>query len=798
MDRSFTARTRALIAGALSLALALGTLSSADAQATSYVSGTVSFKTAPLAGADVELVGNNLDVHKTTDAEGRFTFNGLGVGEYTLTAKKGDVIAAQSLDLTGAGATLSLSATQLQEIGHVVVANRPPVVHSSGTDVTLNAQTLSKLPDTNSLPNILVQLPAAARGSNGQIHLNGDHAGISYIVDGVPLPEELNRVLGNEIDPSTIDFVNVIEGAYPAQYGNHFGGVLDIGTKSYAGPAGASFDGSVGSFNTYDGIATVHAPVGRGGSLVVSGRLSQDGRALDPPVQSMLHDTGSDASQFIRLSLPANGSDFLNVDVIHSLQTFQIPPDLSNGVPAATNDDEYQDDTFLAVQYRHQIGANASLSFGPSYKTSRVLDTNDLANDLAGAAGLPLLGAPAPPTATCTDFSNCPFFSVFADRSSQVMQFNADYASHSKNHDLRFGTLLGLQAVPKNYVITIQPGNQLSPTGAAYTVTDTSTNNGTSQGYYAQDSWRFQPHWQLDYGVRYDQFTESSTGYAGNWDQTSPRVKLTRDFGSRTSVYVYYGRLFEPFSLESISPQAAAALYVPSNLPGGLSFDLKPERDSLYEAGFHVPAGAADVGFRISQRNATDWIDDTQVGATNLHQDINFPQGRVSSQSVYANAPLERGGRTYLSVTHSIAVNSFNCETQLLQNCSLSGPPGGDFVQADHDQHWDASGGTVLNDRHGGWVSLDGEYGSGLSLGLPAVANPCAVVDCINYKTAPHLVFNLAKGVGTRWGQLVFSVENLFNDEYAITFDNSLQGTHYARPRSFNFRLVVGSKSTGQ
>jgi hypothetical protein len=783
-----------MLAVVLSIALVLGGLSAASAQSTTYISGTVISKGVPLGGADVELSGNNLDVHRTTDARGQFSFLGLTVGEYTLTAKKGDLTVSRSIELTSSGTTLSLEVTQLQEIGHVVVANRPPVAGSSGSDVVIDSQTLTKLPDTNSLPNVLVQAPAAARGSNGQIHLNGDHNGLSYIIDGVPLPEELNRVLGNEVDPSTISFMNLIEGAYPAQYGSHFGGVLDIGTKSYTGPAGANLDVTGGSYNYYNGIVDFHAPVGNGGSFVLSGRFSHDGRALDPPDQTMLHDAGSDVSQFLRLSLPTGKSNFVNVDLIHALQTFQIPPDLSQGVPAQTDDNEYQEDTFLAVQFRHQISENSSISFGPSFKTSRVLDTNDLANDLAGAAGMPLLGPPAPPTATCTDFSDCPFFSVLADRTSQVMQFNADYDSHSERHDFRAGTLLALQTVPKDYVITIQPGNQLNPSGAPFTVTDTTTNNGTSQAFYAQDGWHFLRHWLVDYGVRYDQFTAGSTGFAGEWNQTSPRAKLTYEFSPRASAYIYYGRLFEPFSLESISPQAAAALYVPSNLSSGVSFDLKPERDSLYEAGFHVPLGIADVGFRISQRNATDWIDDTQVGATNLHQDINFPQGRVSSQSLYTNVPLANESRAYLSVSHVIAVNSYNCETQLLQNCALAGPPGGDFVQADHDQHWDSTGGVIVNDRHGGWFSLDGEYGSGLSLGFPAVPNPCAVVDCINYKTAPHLVFNIAKALPIASGQIVFSIQNVFNDMYAITLDNSLQGTHYARPRSFDIRYIIGQR----
>ncbi len=44
----------------------------------------------------------------------------------------------------------------------------------------------------------------------------------------------------------------------------------------------------------------------------------------------------------------------------------------------------------------------------------------------------------------------------------------------------------------------------------------------------------------------------------------SPRVKLTRFLGPRTSVYGYYGRFFTPYSFENVSPSAAACINPPA------------------------------------------------------------------------------------------------------------------------------------------------------------------------------------------------------------------------------------------
>lgn len=787
-------RSRALCALLLAPALVAGQFAAplaALAQAQSFITGTVVADGKPVAQTAVTLSGNNLTLHATTNAAGSFTFSGLTVGQYLVGVQSVDGRAVETpVTLTSGGATLRIDAGAAAEIGRIVVQSPQAAVnHASGTDFVVNAEQISRAAYPLSFPNILLQAPTAARGSNGQIHLNGDHNGLNYVIDGVQVPEGLNRVLGNEIDPGSIGFMEILEGAYPAQFGDKFAGVVNITTRAQSGPAGGSVQIDGGAYNTYQALANYHMPVGNGGGLSFGGRVAQTSWALDPPVPNPVHDNGSTAAQYLRLNLPLRGTDTLNFSVAHSYQTFQIPPDTNSGVPANTADNEYQDDTLASLIYSHAFSDNASITFGPSYKRSRILDTNDLQNDLAGQ----IMGPQAGP---CVDFSDCGFLSVYADRTDINARFNVDFLARLGSHTIRAGGFYGAETLTKNYVMTVgatPDGVTLAP----FTVVDNAPNVSHQQELFIQDSWQIDPHWSLDYGVRSDSFQVFSTDFNNGFAQFSPRAKLTYSFNNRANVYAYYGRLFVPFSLESVSSSAAAALYTtPVTVSGN---DLKPQRDSLYELGGHLPLGAGELGIRLSHKVSTDWIDDTQVGATNLHQDINFPQGRADSQTLYYTLPLPRNGRFYVSVSHVTAVNSLNCETQLLQNCAAAGPPGGPFAQADHDQHYDVPVGFLWNDRHGGWFAFNAEYGSGLSQD-PTLCSPYdGVGNLLNCKVPPHFTVDLAKGIPLARGvQMALTVQNLFNDRYAITLDNTLQGTHYVKPQSFGIRFLFGGASTGR
>lgn len=770
------------VAALFAVAALAASPSPARAQAAgSYLSGLVTRDGRVVAGAAVEVNGPTLHRTATSDAHGAFAFTALPLGTYSVSATLGEASVVEQVRIAAGGTSVALRLRATKEIGRTGVSGRATQLRRGGTDVAFTTQSISRSPARDDLAALLLQAPGAARGANGVVHINGDHGDINYVVDGVPLPQAIDRVLGSEVDPSTIGSAEILEGAYPAQYGGRFGAVVDVTTRGgNAGPPGMTVTAGGGSFATTAGSLGYHAPIGRGGSLFVATTARRTSRALDPASPDDPHDAGSSANQFLRLSLPRGGADFLNVTLSHTLQTFQIPPDVANGAPPATDDDESQDDLFASLQYRHAIGDRGVLSFGPSVKRSRIVDRPDRANDFAAGRAA---GAPADCSA---DVTACAL-SIFADTGSTDARFDASYQLRgSPAHEIRAGASYDVTLVPKRYRVAIQPLNPYS--AGTFVVSDTAPNVGHTETAYLQDSWRMGALWQLDYGLRADAFQIGSSEFASGFSQLSPRLKLTRFLGPRAGVYAYFGRFFTPFSFQSLSPAAAVLLR-----PRSGSFDLLPQRDSDFEVGGHVAVGAGDLGLRVAQKNAADLIDDVQVGSSNLHQDINYAYGRIATQSALYQLPLARRGRLSGSLTHTYAVVK-NCETQLLAPCF--GGPARDWTSADHDQRWDGTLGVLLNDRHGGWWTATVEYGSGLTTApsdltaTPAFVNPfCAPdprtgVGSDACKVPPHLTLDLEKGFALGHGALVLDVRNALDDRYAVTFANA-QGNHAARSRAF-------------
>jgi hypothetical protein len=786
--------------------------------ATAFLSGTVTNNGAPVANVAVTASGNDLTLHAKTDDKGHFSFPPLPVGTYDIAAESGSLRGRLRVDLGSGGAVVAIPLRPLSQIGHVVVsATQAALTRGSGSDVVLNSTTLTQMPFNNSFSEMEIQMPAAARGANGVVHMNGDHGVINYMIDGVPLPQELNRDIGGEININNLSLVDLIEGAYPAQYGLKFGSVFNMETKAGTGQPG--FDGYIsgGSYTNLQGQLGYHSPLPGGGGVDIAFSGSQTTRGLDPPNFSSPHNDASSLGQFMRLTLPAGGSNFTSITLINSHGTFQIPNDVDHGEPADTDDNETQADTFLAVQFHRAIGDTGEWTFGPAYKVSRIQDFGDPTDDFIYGENLWLEPPPYGGGGTSTDCANALTTHVYASfppptcafsladtRTSVDYIMQTDYKQSFGRHTVAAGASYDLARILKYYAVTLQPNNFLAPVltpatpDAPTTVVDNEPNLGNTYTSYVQDSWRLSDTWEADYGMRYDFFTIKSIEFDQGFGQFSPRLKLTRFFGTRASLYGYIGRFFEPFSFENVSPHASYLLNLPL-LPTAAQFDLKPERDTQLEAGGHIPVGSGDLGFRVMQKNANNLIDDTQVGVTLLHQDINYTLGRISEEAINYTHPVSSNGRAYLSAAHVVSLND-GCETELLAPCF--GAPSG-YTPADHEQNWSITGGLLLNNRRGGWFSFDGEYGSGLSSSqnpTPPLYNYSGVT-CGGYlmeqsiggpcKRTPHTTFNVEEGVpiGSKTA-LTFGIENILNDRYFVTYINA-QGNHYAPPRIFTVGVRV-------
>lgn len=773
-------------AGAALIALALTVTSFTPAyavNASASLSGTVTKDGAPAANIPVTATGNNVVLRMTTDASGHFVFRSLSFGTYDVEAGSGDLHGRVSVDLGSGGETVTLTLSGLKQIGKVAVARSVPT-RGSGTDVTLNSVALTRLPTNNSFPEMLIQLPGAVRGANGVVHINGDHGVINYQIDGVALPQALNRDIGSELNLNDIAFADVIEGAYPAQYGLKFGSVLNLSTRSGTGAAGFDGNASAGSYSDLQQTLGYHMPLANGGGASFAIGSQRSTRGLDPPNFGSPHNDAGSTNQFARFTIPAGPNDFTNITLIHSYGTFEIPNDVDGGEPASTNDNESQEDSFLNLQFRHALGTTGALTFGPAVKVSRIRDFGDPSNDFAFGQAINIgNGGASTDCGTAVATGNygpttCGF-SLADDRTALDYILQTDYAQQLGRHNVRAGAAWDGTKVDKHYAVTLQPNNFLSPN--ATTIVDDTPNVGSTYQSYLQDSWRLSDAYELDYGLRYDFFTIKSTDFAQGFGGFSPRLKLTRFFGPRASIYGYVGRFFEPFSFENVGPIAAQQLNLPLQ-PTASQFDLKPERDTQLEFGGHVPLGAGSLGFRIWQKNANDLIDDTQVGVTLLHQDINYVLGRLSQEALNYVQPLAQNGRAYFSVAHTVSLNK-GCETQLLAPCFGSST---DFTPADHDQSYSIAGGVLLNDHRGGWFSADGEYGSGLS------SASCPDGTRGNCKRTPHTIFAMEKGFAIApQVALTIGIQNLLNDRYFVTLLNA-QGNHYAPPRTFSAGFRFG------
>src|SRR5947209_9693605 len=84
---------------------------------TTVLSGTVTAANQPVAGADVTATGSNLTLRARTDARGVFTIPAVPAGTYDVSAVAPQGRAGLRVDVTSAGANVTLALSQLREIG---------------------------------------------------------------------------------------------------------------------------------------------------------------------------------------------------------------------------------------------------------------------------------------------------------------------------------------------------------------------------------------------------------------------------------------------------------------------------------------------------------------------------------------------------------------------------------------------------------------------------------------------------------------------------------------------------------
>jgi hypothetical protein len=311
------------------------------------INGTVVDPTgAVVAKATVEIHNpvSGFDRSTTTDASGKFAFTNIPFNPYHLVVTA-ESFAATVQDVEPRSAVPVSIAIKLKVSGSTTqvtveaeggdLVENDPTFH---TDVDKNLFDKLPLESQSSSLSSLVTLatPGISADSNGLFHGLGEHAEASFSVDGQPITDQQSKIFSNQIPLDSIQSMEVIAGAPPAEYGDKTSVVINVTTRSGQGvttPHG-SFRASYGSFGTSTGAFDLsYGGQNWGNFISISGLNS--GRFLDPPEFVVLHDKGNEENVFDRVDYQLTGKDSVHLNFGYTRSWFQTPNtfDSQNATP---------------------------------------------------------------------------------------------------------------------------------------------------------------------------------------------------------------------------------------------------------------------------------------------------------------------------------------------------------------------------------------------------------------------------------------------------------------------------------
>jgi hypothetical protein len=356
------------------------------------VAGTVTDATGAIVPGATVSIENPVSGYSrvtTTDSSGHYQFTNLPLNPYHVV-----------VSLTGfASSTQDVQVRSFVPIAvktTLMVGSTSTVVDVTGSDLVESDSTFhtdvdrglfDKLPlesQSSSLSSLVtLASPGVAADSNGLFHGLGDHASNSFSIDGQPITDQQSKVFSNQIPSNSIQSIEVISGAPPAEFGGKTSLVIQVTTRSGLGvrkPTG-SVTTSYGTFGSATGGVDLSFGGEKWGNFIEVDGLNT-GRFLDPPEFTVFHDKGNEANVFDRIDRQLTPVDSIHLNLNYSRSWFQTPNAFDNlnvqnvisggggANPIFGNvgntDQRSKIGTFdIAPTYTRTIGANSVFNFGP-------------------------------------------------------------------------------------------------------------------------------------------------------------------------------------------------------------------------------------------------------------------------------------------------------------------------------------------------------------------------------------------------------------------------------------------------
>jgi TonB-dependent Receptor Plug Domain len=239
---------------------------------------------------------------------------------------------------------------------------------------------------------VTLTTPGVAADSNGLFHGMGDHAENSFSVDGQPITDQQSKVFSNQIPLNSIQSMEVIQGAPPAEYGDKTSLVIVAETRSGLGETQPHGDvtASYGTFGSSNGGFDLGYGGKNWGNFISASGLNTS-RFLDPPEFTVLHAKGNEENLFDRVDYRFTPADTARVDFGYTRSWFQSPNSYDaqnatawsglvvnnsglgpNGLPVGPQDQHSLINTFnIAPAWTHLFGTETLLTLGGFVRQDR-------------------------------------------------------------------------------------------------------------------------------------------------------------------------------------------------------------------------------------------------------------------------------------------------------------------------------------------------------------------------------------------------------------------------------------------
>jgi hypothetical protein len=356
------------------------------------LTGVVTDATGAVVSGAVVTIINPVSGYKrasTTDATGRYQFSNIPLNPYHLSvAREGFESFSQDVDIKS---TVPVAQNEILKVG-----TSSTTINVEATDLLENSSTFhtdvdrglfDKLPletPSSSLSSLVtLASPGVAADSNGLFHGLGDHASNSFSLDGQPITDQQSKVFSNQIPSNSIQSIEVISGAPPAEYGDKTSLIINVTTRSGEGvtkPTG-SVTASYGAFGTSTGSFDIAYGGPKFGNFFEVDGLNT-GRFLDPAEFSVFHDKGNEVNVFDRIDRQFSRSNSAHLNLTYSRSWFQNPNTYDNlnvqnviadGTTAnpvfgnlGNTDQKSKIETFnIAPTFTHVFGSSAVFNFAP-------------------------------------------------------------------------------------------------------------------------------------------------------------------------------------------------------------------------------------------------------------------------------------------------------------------------------------------------------------------------------------------------------------------------------------------------